>query len=113
VGWPFLAGFGGALRQGVCAAVCARAWCAGQDIRTQNVTACLAIANIVKSTLGPIGLDKMMVREGVGGRVRALASTDVRPLRMPHCTAPPGVAPGWRAAACCNQTCDSMVYAPG
>lgn len=35
---------------------------AGQDIRSQNVTACLAIANIVKSTLGPVGLDKMLVR---------------------------------------------------
>ena len=34
----------------------------GQDIRSQNVTACIAIANIVKSTLGPVGLDKMLVR---------------------------------------------------
>ncbi|CAE7892214.1 CCT1, partial [Symbiodinium sp. KB8] len=33
----------------------------GQDVRTQNVTACLAIANIVKSSLGPVGLDKMLV----------------------------------------------------
>lgn len=35
----------------------------GQDIRTQNVTAALAIANIVKSSLGPVGLDKMLVDE--------------------------------------------------
>ena len=34
----------------------------GQDVRTQNVTACVAIANIVKSSLGPVGLDKMLVR---------------------------------------------------
>lgn len=35
----------------------------GQDVRTQNVTAAMAIANIVKSSLGPIGLDKMLVDE--------------------------------------------------
>eukprot|EP00897_Mesotaenium_endlicherianum_P008370 jgi/Mesen1/7561/ME000392S06816 len=34
---------------------------AGQDVRTQNVTACQAIANVVKSSLGPVGLDKMLV----------------------------------------------------
>ena len=33
----------------------------GQDVRTQNVTACMALANIVKSSLGPVGLDKMLV----------------------------------------------------
>ena len=33
----------------------------GQDVRTQNVTAIMAIANIVKSSLGPVGLDKMLV----------------------------------------------------
>mmetsp|Transcript_12966 Transcript_12966/g.15735 ORF Transcript_12966/g.15735 Transcript_12966/m.15735 type:complete len:545 (-) Transcript_12966:812-2446(-) len=33
----------------------------GKDVRTQNVTAALAIANIVKSSLGPVGLDKMLV----------------------------------------------------
>ncbi len=33
----------------------------GQDVRTQNATACLAIANIVKSSLGPVGLDKLLV----------------------------------------------------
>lgn len=35
----------------------------GQDIRTQNVTAAMAIANIVKTSLGPVGLDKMLVDE--------------------------------------------------
>ena len=35
----------------------------GDDIRTQNVTAAMAIANIVKTSLGPVGLDKMMVDE--------------------------------------------------
>jgi T-complex protein 1 subunit alpha len=33
----------------------------GQDVRTQNVTACMALSNIVKSSLGPVGLDKMLV----------------------------------------------------
>ncbi|KJA14067.1 hypothetical protein HYPSUDRAFT_49441 [Hypholoma sublateritium FD-334 SS-4] len=33
----------------------------GQDIRDQNVLAATTIANIVKSSLGPMGLDKMLV----------------------------------------------------
>lgn len=35
----------------------------GQEVRTQNVTAAVAIANIVKPSLGPVGLDKMLVDE--------------------------------------------------
>jgi len=33
----------------------------GENVRQQNVTAVVAIANIVKSSLGPEGLDKMLV----------------------------------------------------
>mmetsp|Transcript_7403 Transcript_7403/g.6634 ORF Transcript_7403/g.6634 Transcript_7403/m.6634 type:complete len:553 (+) Transcript_7403:91-1749(+) len=33
----------------------------GKDVRTQNMTACMAVSNIVKSSLGPLGLDKMLV----------------------------------------------------
>jgi len=33
----------------------------GTSVRTQNVTAALSISNIVKSSLGPVGLDKMLV----------------------------------------------------
>merc|ERR1712205_45935 len=33
----------------------------GQDVRTNNVMAVQAVANIVKSSLGPVGLDKMLV----------------------------------------------------
>lgn len=33
----------------------------GKDIRAQNVMAATSIANIVKSSLGPVGLDKMLV----------------------------------------------------
>lgn len=33
----------------------------GEDVRRANVTAACAIANIVKSSLGPVGLDKMLL----------------------------------------------------
>ena len=33
----------------------------GAEIRNQNVLAAQTIANIVKSSLGPVGLDKMLV----------------------------------------------------
>ncbi|XP_062980548.1 T-complex protein 1 subunit alpha [Elgaria multicarinata webbii] len=33
----------------------------GENVRTQNVMAAASIANIVKSSLGPVGLDKMLV----------------------------------------------------
>jgi T-complex protein 1 subunit alpha len=33
----------------------------GLDVRRENVSAAVAVANIVKSSLGPIGLDKMLV----------------------------------------------------
>jgi T-complex protein 1 subunit alpha len=31
----------------------------GQDVRSQNTTAALAVANVLKSSLGPVGLDKV------------------------------------------------------
>jgi T-complex protein 1 subunit alpha len=34
----------------------------GQDVRTQNALAVSAIANIVKTSLGPVGLDKVRLR---------------------------------------------------
>lgn len=33
----------------------------GQDVRSQNIQAVTALANIVKTSLGPQGLDKMLV----------------------------------------------------
>lgn len=33
----------------------------GDDVRQQNVMAALSVANVVKSSLGPVGLDKMLV----------------------------------------------------
>uniref|UniRef100_A0A6A7G5B4 T-complex protein 1 subunit alpha n=1 Tax=Hirondellea gigas TaxID=1518452 RepID=A0A6A7G5B4_9CRUS len=35
----------------------------GQEVRDQNVMAVSAISNVVKSSLGPVGLDKMLVDE--------------------------------------------------
>ena len=37
----------------------------GADVRKQNVTAVMSVANVVRSSLGPVGLDKMLV-DGVG-----------------------------------------------
>ena len=34
----------------------------GQDVRTQNTTAVMAVANILKTSLGPVGLDKVRCR---------------------------------------------------
>merc|ERR1719409_941017 len=33
----------------------------GQDVRASNITAVLAVANILRTSLGPQGLDKMLV----------------------------------------------------
>ena len=46
----------------------------GQDVRTQNITAVAAIANIVKSSLGPVGLDK--VRHHCRAKTARLSVTD-------------------------------------
>jgi len=35
----------------------------GQDVRFQNIQAVTALSNIVKTSLGPQGLDKMLVDE--------------------------------------------------
>lgn len=35
----------------------------GKDVRMANITAVKALANIVKTSLGPLGLDKMLVDE--------------------------------------------------
>lgn len=48
----------------------------GQDVRTQNVTAVAAIANIVKSSLGPVGLDKVRADSGRRSGRDCLATYD-------------------------------------
>ena len=43
------------------------AWLTDASLRHPSVTAALAISNIVKSSLGPLGLDKMLV-DNIGVR---------------------------------------------
>jgi len=35
----------------------------GEDVRALNVTAAMAVSNVVKTSLGPVGLDKMLVND--------------------------------------------------
>lgn len=56
----------------------------GQDVRTSNVTACVAVANIVKSSLGPVGLDKMLVDEVGDVTVTNDGATILRLLEVEH-----------------------------
>lgn len=56
----------------------------GQDVRTQNVTSCLAISNIVKSSLGPVGLDKMLVDEIGDVTITNDGATILRQLEVEH-----------------------------
>lgn len=41
----------------------------GQDVRTQNTTAVLAVANILKTSLGPVGLDKVSYHISLDSRL--------------------------------------------
>ncbi|CAI5441207.1 unnamed protein product [Caenorhabditis angaria] len=56
----------------------------GQSIRTQNVTAAVAIANIVKSSLGPVGLDKMLVDDVGDVIVTNDGATILKQLEVEH-----------------------------
>nr|WDA65721.1 chaperonin CCT1 [Nicotiana tabacum] len=56
----------------------------GQDVRTQNVTACQAVANIVKSSLGPVGLDKMLVDDIGDVIITNDGATILRMLEVEH-----------------------------
>ncbi|KAF6164084.1 hypothetical protein GIB67_017668 [Kingdonia uniflora] len=56
----------------------------GQDVRTQNVTACQAIANIVKSSLGPVGLDKMLVDDIGDVTITNDGATILKMLEVEH-----------------------------
>lgn len=57
-----------------------------QDVRTANVMAVLAVANIVKSSLGPAGLDKVRGRAQFlpqcATRQRAAGARSIRYLRL-------------------------------
>jgi len=56
----------------------------GQDVRTQNVTACMAIANIVRSSLGPRGLDKMLVDDVGDVTITNDGATILKRLEVKH-----------------------------
>ncbi|XP_030245596.1 T-complex protein 1 subunit alpha-like isoform X2 [Drosophila navojoa] len=56
----------------------------GDSVRTQNVTAALAIANIVKSSLGPVGLDKMLVDDIGDVTITNDGATILRLLEVEH-----------------------------
>ncbi|XP_014664527.1 PREDICTED: T-complex protein 1 subunit alpha-like [Priapulus caudatus] len=56
----------------------------GQTIRTQNVMAAVAIANIVKSSLGPVGLDKMLVDDVGDVIITNDGATILKQLEVEH-----------------------------
>ncbi|KAL0274641.1 UNVERIFIED_CONTAM: hypothetical protein PYX00_002727 [Menopon gallinae] len=56
----------------------------GTPVRTQNVMASCSIANIVKSSLGPVGLDKMLVDDIGDVTVTNDGATILRLLEVEH-----------------------------
>ncbi|MCO5548976.1 hypothetical protein L7F22_002440 [Adiantum nelumboides] len=56
----------------------------GQDVRTQNVMACQALSNIVKTSLGPVGLDKMLVDDIGDVTVTNDGATILKMLEVEH-----------------------------
>lgn len=56
----------------------------GQSVRDQNVTAALSIANIVKSSLGPVGLDKMLVDQIGDVTITNDGATILKQLEVEH-----------------------------
>jgi T-complex protein 1 subunit alpha len=56
----------------------------GQSVRSQNVTAAVSIANIVKSSLGPVGLDKMLVDDVGDVTVTNDGATILKLLEVEH-----------------------------
>ena len=56
----------------------------GQDVRQANVTAASAIANVVKSSLGPVGLDKMLVDQIGDVTITNDGATILKQLEVEH-----------------------------
>ena len=56
----------------------------GQTVRTQNVLAASSIANIVKSSLGPVGLDNMMVDDEGDVTITNDGATILQLLEVEH-----------------------------
>lgn len=53
-------------------------------MRQSNVTACMSIANLVKSSLGPQGLDKMLVNEIGDVLITNDGATILKQLEVDH-----------------------------
>ena len=56
----------------------------GTDVRHQNVTAIQAVANIIKSSLGPVGLDKMLVDDIGDVTITNDGATILKQLEIEH-----------------------------
>merc|ERR1712216_342402 len=56
----------------------------GQDVRTNNVMAVQAVANIVKTSLGPVGLDKMLVDDIGDVTITNDGATILKQLEVEH-----------------------------
>ncbi|KAH3763668.1 CCT chaperonin alpha subunit [Pelomyxa schiedti] len=56
----------------------------GEDVRSENVTAAIAIANVVKSSFGPVGLDKMIVDDIGDVTITNDGATILRLLEVEH-----------------------------
>merc|ERR1711998_288507 len=56
----------------------------GADARTQNVMAVQSVANIVKSSLGPVGLDKMLVDDIGDVTITNDGATILKQLEVEH-----------------------------
>lgn len=56
----------------------------GEEVRAQNVTAALAISNVVKSSFGPIGLDKMLVDDSGEVTITNDGATILSQLQVEH-----------------------------
>lgn len=59
----------------------------GQSVRDTNVMACMSIANVVKSSLGPVGLDKMLVDEIGDVTITNDGATILKQLEVQHAAA--------------------------
>merc|ERR1719162_907369 len=56
----------------------------GKDVRASNVTAVMALANILKSSLGPQGLDKMLVDDVGDVTITNDGATILQQLEVEH-----------------------------
>ena len=56
----------------------------GQDVRSANVTAVLTLSNILKTSLGPQGLDKMIVDDVGDVTITNDGATILQKLEVQH-----------------------------